>query len=232
MIYSILYILLDVTLYVDIGVARALGMAIDTYRQKNINILLRVSLCAPYFVILRVAWWCRTLSFWTLFTVMLSTRSVILNGVNVAIKPSAKQVYLLCRGGARSRNSRISSATIHYHRCLWSALRRCFAFAQHDIQCDWDCHGLFQASQWRRIACSQRGDPSLHSGWHRADHGEEILRYTQDDIISNIALQVSLHRTDLPTPKITKSHNNIITGGVGSVISVTKWWGVPAISQK
>ena len=30
MIYSILYILLNVTLYIDIGVARALGMATDT----------------------------------------------------------------------------------------------------------------------------------------------------------------------------------------------------------
>ena len=29
----------------------------------------------------------------------------------------------------------------------------------------------------------------------------EILRYTQDDIVSNIALRVSLHRADLLTPK-------------------------------
>ena len=47
--------LLNVILYIDIGVARAIGMATDTWRQKNINILLRVSLCAPYFVTLRVA---------------------------------------------------------------------------------------------------------------------------------------------------------------------------------
>ena len=32
----------------------------------------------------------------------------------------------------------------------------------------------------------------------------EILRYTQDDIINNVALRVSLHRADLPTPE--KSH--------------------------
>ena len=29
----------------------------------------------------------------------------------------------------------------------------------------------------------------------------EILRYTQDDIVSNITLRVSLHRADLLTPK-------------------------------
>ena len=40
--------------------------------------------------------------------VILNAYSVILNAVNVAIKPSAEQVHLLCRGGARSRNSRIS----------------------------------------------------------------------------------------------------------------------------
>ena len=55
MIYSILYILLNVTLYIDIGVARALYVAVVAHSRKNINILLRVSLCAPYFVTLRVA---------------------------------------------------------------------------------------------------------------------------------------------------------------------------------
>ena len=34
---------------------------------------------------------------------------VMLSNANVAIKPSAEQVHLLCRGGARSRNSSISS---------------------------------------------------------------------------------------------------------------------------
>ena len=48
----------------------------------------------------------------------------MLSNANVAIKPSAEQVHLLCRGGARSRNSRISSVILHYQRCLWSALRR------------------------------------------------------------------------------------------------------------
>ena len=36
----------------------------------------------------------------------------------------------------------------------------------------------------------------------------EILRYTQDDIVSNIALRVSLRRADLLTPK---SHCHIVT---------------------
>ena len=62
MIYSILYILLNVTLYIDIGVARALYVAVVAHSKKNINILLYVSLCAPYFVIL-------------------STRFVILNAI-------------------------------------------------------------------------------------------------------------------------------------------------------
>ena len=60
MIYSILYILLNVILYIDIGVARALYMAVAAHSRKNINILLYVSLYAPYFV-------------------TLSTRSIILN---------------------------------------------------------------------------------------------------------------------------------------------------------
>ena len=47
--------LLNVILYIDIGVARALGMAVAAHSRKNINILLYVSLCAPYFVTLRVA---------------------------------------------------------------------------------------------------------------------------------------------------------------------------------
>ena len=52
--------------------------------------------------------------------------AVILSNANVAIKPSAEQAHLLCRGGARSRNSRISSLAMHYQRCLLSALRRFF----------------------------------------------------------------------------------------------------------
>ena len=75
MIYSILYILLNVTLYIDIGVARALYVAVAAHSRKNISILLYISLCAPYFV-------------------TLSTRSVILNGVknleaSVAVDGSA-----------------------------------------------------------------------------------------------------------------------------------------------
>ena len=66
MIYSILYILLNVTLYIDIGVVRALYVAVATHSRKNVNILLRVSLCAPYFV-------------------ALSTRSVILNAYAVML---------------------------------------------------------------------------------------------------------------------------------------------------
>ena len=62
MIYSILYILLNVTLYIDIGVGRALYVAVVAHSIKNINILLYASLCAPCFVIP-------------------STRSVILNAV-------------------------------------------------------------------------------------------------------------------------------------------------------
>ena len=47
--------LLNVILYIDIGVARALYVAVAAHSEKNINILLYVSLCAPYFVTLRVA---------------------------------------------------------------------------------------------------------------------------------------------------------------------------------
>ena len=47
-----LYMLLNVTLYIDIGVVRALYVAVAAHSKKNINILLYVSLCAPYFVIL------------------------------------------------------------------------------------------------------------------------------------------------------------------------------------
>ena len=47
--------LLNVTLYIDIGVARAIYVAVTAHSRKNINIPLYVSLCAPYFVILRVA---------------------------------------------------------------------------------------------------------------------------------------------------------------------------------
>ena len=37
-IYSVLYILLNVTLYIDIGVARALYVAVVAHRKKNISI--------------------------------------------------------------------------------------------------------------------------------------------------------------------------------------------------
>ena len=47
--------LLNVTLYIDIGVARALYVTVVAHSKKNINILLYISLCAPYFVTLRVA---------------------------------------------------------------------------------------------------------------------------------------------------------------------------------
>ena len=69
MIYSILYILLNVTLYIDIGVARALYVAVAAHSRKNINILLYISLYAPYFVTLSTR------------SIILNTRSVILNGV-------------------------------------------------------------------------------------------------------------------------------------------------------
>ena len=79
--------LLNVILYIDIGVARAIGMATDTWRQKNINILLRVSLCAPYFV-------------------TLSTHSVILNGVKNLLKADQRQPALIAhsqRGDSHGR---------------------------------------------------------------------------------------------------------------------------------
>ena len=78
MIYSILYILLNVTLYIDIGVARALYVAVAAHSRKNINILLRASLCAPYFV-------------------TLSTRSVILNAVKNLLKADQRQPALIAR---------------------------------------------------------------------------------------------------------------------------------------
>ena len=80
MIYSILYILLNVTLYIDIGVARALYVAVAAHSKKNINILLYVSLCAPYFVIP-------------------SSRSVILNATR------CHSEYTLCHS-ERSEESR------------------------------------------------------------------------------------------------------------------------------
>ena len=50
----------------------------------------------------------------------------------------------------------------------------------------------------------------------------EILRYSQDDIISNVALRVSLRRADLLTPKshchnVTMSHCH---KGCGDVLLV------------
>ena len=53
-------------------------------------------------------------------------RVVMLNNANVAIKPSAEQVHLLCRGGARSRNSSIPALAMLYVRSLLSASRRFF----------------------------------------------------------------------------------------------------------
>ena len=50
-------------------------------------------------------------------------------------------------------------------------------------------------------------------------------RLTQDDIVSNIALRVSLHRANLPSPLnhgVTLSQCHIDTGGGGSVITVRK----------
>ena len=79
-IYSILYILLNVILYIDIGVARALYVAVVAHSKKNINILLYVSLCAPYFV-------------------TLSTRSVILNAIRCHSERSEESRGL--RGGGR-----------------------------------------------------------------------------------------------------------------------------------
>ena len=67
MIYSILYILLNLTLYIDIGVVRVLYVAVTAHSKKNINILLYISLCAPYFVTLSTR------------SIILNTRSVILN---------------------------------------------------------------------------------------------------------------------------------------------------------
>ena len=62
--------------------ARALYVAVVAHSRKNINILLRISLCAPYFV-------------------TLSTRSVILNGVknlevSVAVDGSTRLEILRC----------------------------------------------------------------------------------------------------------------------------------------
>ena len=76
MIYSILYMLLNVTLYIDIGVGRALYVAVTAHSKKNINILLYISLCAPYFV-------------------TLSTRSVILNAVKNLLKADQRQPALI-----------------------------------------------------------------------------------------------------------------------------------------
>ena len=75
-----LYILLNVTLYIDIGVVRALYMAVAAHSRKNINILLYISLCAPYFVIL-------------------STRSIILNAIRCHSERSEESQGL--RGGGR-----------------------------------------------------------------------------------------------------------------------------------
>ena len=72
MIYSILYILLNVILYIDIGVARALYVAVVAHSKKNINILLYASLCAPYFVTLSTR------------SIILSTRSVMLSEVEAS----------------------------------------------------------------------------------------------------------------------------------------------------
>ena len=80
MIYSILYILLNVTLYIDIGVERVLYVAVVAHSKKNINILLYVSLYAPCFV-------------------ALSTRSVILNAIRCHSERSEESRGL--RGGGR-----------------------------------------------------------------------------------------------------------------------------------
>ena len=45
----------------------------------------------------------------------------------------------------------------------------------------------------------------------------EILRYTQDDIVSNITLRVSLHRADLLTPK-SQNHKITLSQGVRDVL--------------
>ena len=72
-----LYILLNVTLYIDIGVVRALYVAVVTHSKKNINILLYVSLCAPYFVTLN------------------AIRFVILNAVKNLLKADQRQPALI-----------------------------------------------------------------------------------------------------------------------------------------
>ena len=87
MIYSILYILLNVTLYIDIGVVRALYVAVAAHSKKNISIFLYASLCAPYFVIL-------------------STRSVILNAVKNLLNADKRQPALIVcslRGDSHGR---------------------------------------------------------------------------------------------------------------------------------
>ena len=110
MIYSILYILLNVTLYIDIGVARALYVAVAAHSKKNINILLYVSLCAPYFVIPSTR------------SVILNTRSVILNGVKNL------EVSVAVDGSTSLEILRYTQDDIEP-----TMARRCFDFAQHDI---------------------------------------------------------------------------------------------------
>ena len=123
MIYSILYILLNVILYIDIGVARALYVAVVVHSIKNINILLYVSLCAPYFVILSTR------------SIILNTRSVILNAVKNL------EVSVAVDGSASLEILRYTQDDIAYEEILRytqdyiepTMARRCFDFAQHDI---------------------------------------------------------------------------------------------------
>ena len=103
MIYSILYILLNVILYIDIGVARAIYVAVVAHSKKNINILLYISLCAPYFV-------------------TLSTRSVILNGVKNL------EVSVAVNGSTSLEILRYTQDDIEP-----TMARRCFDFTQDDI---------------------------------------------------------------------------------------------------
>ena len=88
---------------------------------------------------------------------MLALYFVILNEVKNLLRADQRQPahYTLSFWTKWRISSEPTSDNPHWQRIASEEILRC---TQDDIERD--CHGLFQASQWRWIVCGQRGDAS------------------------------------------------------------------------
>ena len=123
-----------------------------------------------------------TLSFWTQWRISRSPwRWTVVQALRSFVTLRMTERARDCHEPNGSRNDGVECHSKRYTLSCWAkskhllkADQRQPALIAHSQR--GDCHGLFQASQWRWIVCSLRGDPSLHSGWHRTNHGKEMLR--------------------------------------------------------